>query len=351
MKNIWKIFVIVLIAALLAACAPAAKPEAAASGVTQVGKIGGSDRADQDYVWISQYSSLPLFVERVYPALDAFARDYGVTVRKAGPTTVDLAAFIATVEQECAGKPAGVIVVGGWDPALTEPVNKCIDAKVPLVVTDGDLPQSKRLSYVGTDWYNLGVVMAKFQMSEHEKRGLKSGEIAILSPIQAENMQAARKGFKDTVAGSGYEVVSEEDNESSAEVSAQKVKAILAANPNLSGVVGLDSESGPGIIAALDEAGKTGKLVVTTNEGGREYLNNLIEDKIQLVVMEKYDVMDYTALFMLYSWHNNAIKPGGLDPWVSNWMPNKIDSGLLQITKDNAADVMKAMEEAEKASK
>jgi hypothetical protein len=99
------------------------------------------------------------------------------------------------------------------------------------------------------------------------------------------------------------------------------------------------------------DAGKTGKLVVTTNEGGREYLNNLIEDKIQLVVMEKYDVMDYTALFMLYSWHNNAIKPGGLDPWVSNWMPNKIDSGLLQITKDNAADVMKAMEEAEKASK
>ena len=55
------------------------------AGATQVGIIGGSDRADQEYVWISQFSSLPLFVERVYPALDAFAADFGVKVRRAGP--------------------------------------------------------------------------------------------------------------------------------------------------------------------------------------------------------------------------------------------------------------------------
>ncbi len=95
------------------------------------GLIGSPDRTDQEYVWISQFSTLPLFVERVYPGLEAFIRDFGVTVRVAGPTTVDLAAYIATVEQECARGPAGVIVVGGWDPALTEPVNKCIEHASP----------------------------------------------------------------------------------------------------------------------------------------------------------------------------------------------------------------------------
>ena len=63
-------------------------------------------------------------------------------MRIAGPTSVDLASFITTVDTECTKNPAGVIVVGGWDDALASEVDKCIDKKVPTVVTDGDLPMS-----------------------------------------------------------------------------------------------------------------------------------------------------------------------------------------------------------------
>ena len=319
-------------------------------GITHVGNIGGSDRAKQEYVWISQYSSLPLFVERVYPALDRFAADYGVIVRKAGPTTVDLAAYIATVEQEAARKPAGIIVVGGWDPAMTESVNKAIAMKVPVVVTDGDLANSDRLCYVGTDWYNLGVKMAEFQIAEHQRRGLTTGKIAVLSPIQNENMQASRQGIKDTLAGTGIEVVAEEDNDSQADIAAQKVSALLKSYRDLTGLIGLDSESGPGIIAALDEAGMSGKLIVTCNEAGKEFLNNIKDGKISMITMERYDVMDYVALQLLYDWNNNAVPMAGMDPWTNNWMPNKIDSGLLLITKDNVDATINWMTESEKLS-
>jgi ribose transport system substrate-binding protein len=350
-KQLWKIVTfIILISMILAGCKPATTAETPAAGTSQismVGKIGGSDRAKQEYVWISNFSSLPLFVERVYPALDAFARDFGVVVRKAGPTTDDLAAYIATVETECARKPAGVIVVGGWDQSLQEPVNKCIAAKVPVVVTDGDLPNSNRLSYVGTNWYNLGVTMAKFQLDEHKARGLTTGKVAIISPIQMENMQEARQGIKDTFQGTGIQVVAEEDNESNASVAAQKMAAILAANPDLTGVFGLDSESPPGIIAALDEAGKGGKLIVTVNEAGLDFFQNIKNGKAQLISIEKYDVMEYMALSMLYMWNNNSISPVGLTGWQSNWMPHTIDSGLILVTKDNVDDVIKYYQEAE----
>ena len=343
---------VLILALLLAACGGATPaPQQAGGEVAHVGKIGGSDRADQEYVWISQFSTLPLFVERVYPGLDAFARDFGVTVRKAGPTTVDLAAYIATVEQECARGPAGIIVVGGWDPALTEPVNKCIDMKVPVVVTDGDLFQSKRLSYAGTDWYLLGVRMAEAQIAEHQKRGLTSGKIGVISPIQNENMQRSRQAIRDTLAGTGIEVVAEEDNDSQADIAAQKTAALLAAYPDLTGMVGLDSEAGPGIITALDEAGKSGQLVVTVNEAGREFLSNLKEGKAVLITMENYDIMNYLALFLLYTWHNDAIRTAGLDPWLSNWMPRSIDSGLVLVTADNVDSVIKYMEEAENKAK
>jgi ribose transport system substrate-binding protein len=345
---LWKLASVVMIAAMLmTGCAPKAAAPAAGAAGGPTGKIGSADRAKQDYVWISNFSSLPLFVERVYPALDAFGRDFGVTVRKAGPTQDDLASFIATVETECARHPSGVIVVGGWDQSLQEPVNKCIDLKVPVVVTDGDLPNSKRLSYVGTNWYNLGVTMAKFQIEEHKARGWATGKVAIFSPIQAENMQEATQGIKDTFKGTGIQVVAEEDNESNASIAAQKTAAVLAANKDLTGLVGLDSESPPGMVTALDEAGKGGKLIVTVNEAGLDFYNNVKNGKVQLITVEKYDVMEYMALSMLYMWNNDAIRPVGLSGWQSNWMPHTIDSGLVLVTKDNVDDIIKYYSEAE----
>ena len=69
--------------------------------------IGDPSRADQEYVWISNASNLPLFVERVYPGLEAAQKALNVKVRIAGPTSVDLAAFITTVDAECTKNPAG----------------------------------------------------------------------------------------------------------------------------------------------------------------------------------------------------------------------------------------------------
>ena len=329
-------FLVLMVAMVLVGCSNKA-PEVS----TTEGVIGSDSRASQEYVWISNFSSLPLFVERVYPALDAFSQDFNVVVRKAGPTTDDLAAYITTVETECARKPAGIIVVGGWDQSLQEPVNKCLEMKVPVVVTDGDLPNSNRLSYVGTNWYNLGVSMAEFQIKEHEKRGWTTGKVAILSPINFQNMQEAREGIKDTLAGTNIEIVAIEDNESNAGIAAQKMAAILTANPDLTGVFGLDSESPPGIVTALDEAGKSGELIVTVNEAGLDFFNNIKEGKVQLISIEKYDVMNYMALSMLYMWNNDAIRPAGLDPWTNNWMPDKIDSGLIFVTEDNVDQVIK----------
>jgi hypothetical protein len=54
---------------------------------------------------------------------------------------------------------------------------------------------------------------------------------------------------------------------------------------------------------------------------------------------------------MLYMWNNDAIRPAGLDPWKSNWMPNKIDSGLILVTKDNVDEIIKYYTEAAKKQK
>ncbi len=87
--------------------------------------------------------------------------------------------------------------------------------------------------------------------------------------------------------------------------------------------------------------------MLTVNEAGREFLQNIVDGKVQMITMENYDIMNYLAMFMLYTWNNDAIRTAGLDPWVSNWMPKSVDSGLVLVDENNVNDVMQYMLEAE----
>jgi ABC-type sugar transport system substrate-binding protein len=187
--------------------------------------------------------------------MEKIANELGVRVVVAGPTDFDLPGFIAAVDQVCAQKPDGGSVVGGWDPSLTEPVKRCIEAGVPTVVDDGDLPNSGRLACIGTNWTQVGVAQAK-KMMEVLPDG---GQLAMMSIINAGNMREAAAGFQayfEANGGGKYEIVANKDDGGDAQKAAQVTAALLAAYPDLKGIAGFDSESGAGIVTALREAGK-----------------------------------------------------------------------------------------------
>jgi len=306
--------------------------------------IGDASRSDQEYVWISNASNLPLFVERVYPGLEAARKALNVKVRISGPTSVDLAAFIATVDAECTANPAGVIIVGGWDDALASEVDKCIDKKVATVVTDGDLPMSKRLTYLGTNWYNLGYQHGQYQCRYHAEAGLKAGEIGTISFLAASNFIAARQGLRDALAKEcpDVKVVADEESGTNVEQVAANTAAIIQGHPNLTGMVGFDSEAGPGIVRAVTEAGKSGQIIVTSNEAGRDFMNSIKDGTVKMINMEKYETMDFFAVLYLYTFHNDIIRNLGMDQWLQNPLPAVGDSGLIFVTKENVDTILAA---------
>lgn len=316
---------------------------ACGESTTSAAPSGGGQAVDpnEEYVWISQNSTLPLFVARDHPTLMQAGTDLGVKVRIAGPTTIDLAAFISTIEQECAAKPAGVIVVG-WDPSLGAAVDKCIDAKVPTVTDDADLPASKRLSFIGTDWYQIGVQQALVQLSDLEARGKTTGKVATLSIINADNMKAARQGLIDTLEGTGIEIVVHEDDGGASDQAASKTAALLAAYPDLTGFAGFDSESGAGIVRALDEAGKTGQFTVTAMEQSPEFFQTVKDGKVTGIVIQKRELFTYYAVKMLFDFNHNAFTIAGLDKWGTSTIPRYLDTGLVVVTKDNVDAVLAA---------
>ncbi len=309
----------------------------------QESAYGPSD-AKETYYWISNKANLPLFVQYDYVGMKKIAEELGVRVIVAGPTDFDLPGFIAAVDQVCAQKPSGVSVVGGWDPSLTEPVKRCLEQGVPTVVDDGDLPDSGRLAYIGTNWTQVGVAQAR-KMMEMLPDG---GQVAMMSIINAGNMREAVAGFKAYVEANGggkYEIVANEDDQGDAQEAARVTAALLAAHPDIKGIAGFDSESGAGIVTALREAGKNpGDIKVTAMEQTPDFFKTAKDGWVDGIVVQNRELFIYYAVKMLHDYNTNGLKSAGLDSASGGRpIPDSLDTGVLLVTKDNVDGVLGAL--------
>jgi ribose transport system substrate-binding protein len=314
----------------------------AGQALAQESEFGPAD-ATETYYWVSNKANLPLFVQYDYVGMKKIAEELGVKVRVAGPTDFDIPGFIAAVEQVCAQNPAGVSVVGGWDPSLTEAVNKCVEMGVPTVVDDGDLPDSKRLAYIGTNWTRIGEAQAK-KMMEKLPDG---GKLAMMSIINANNMREAVAGFTAYVEANGggkYEIVANEDDNGDSSIAAQKTSAILAAHPDVAGFAGFDSESGAGIVRALQEAGKQpGEVRVTAMEQTPDFFKMVQEGWVDGIVVQNRELFIYYAVKLLHDFRHNGLRTSGLAGWDGVPIPPIVDTGVLLVTTDNADKVLAAL--------
>lgn len=310
----------------------------------QESAYGPADAA-YTYYWISNKANLPLFVQYDYVGMKRIAEELGVRVIVAGPTDFDVPGFIAAVDQVCAQKPSGVSVVGGWDPSLTESVKKCIEQGVPTVVDDGDLPDSGRLAYIGTNWTQVGVAQAK-KMMEVLPNG---GKLGLMSIINAGNMREAVAGFTAYIAANGggkYEIVANEDDGGDAQKAAQVTAAIIAANPDIAGLAGFDSESGAGIVTALREAGKApGDVKVTAMEQTPDFFKTAKEGWVDGIVVQNRELFIYYAVKLLHDYNTNTLRSAGLSAANGGRpIPDTVDTGVLLVTPANVDKVLAALD-------
>ncbi|MBA3325495.1 MAG: substrate-binding domain-containing protein [Rhodobacteraceae bacterium] len=304
----------------------------------------GPEGAEYTYYWISNKANLPLFVQYDYVGMKRIAEELGVRVIVAGPTDFDVPGFIAAVDQVCAQKPSGVSVVGGWDPSLTEPVKRCIEQGVPTVVDDGDLPDSGRLAYIGTNWTQVGAAQARTMMDVLPD----GGKLAMMSIINAGNMREAVAGFTAYIEANGegkYEIVANEDDKGDAQEAARVTAGILAAHPDVAGIAGFDSESGAGIVTALREAGKNpGDIKVTAMEQTPDFFTTAQDGWVDGIIVQNRELFIYYAVKMLHDYNMNGLKTAGLDATAGGRpIPDTLDTGVLVVNKDNVEQVVSAL--------
>jgi len=265
-----------------------------------------------------------------------------VTYEVVGPSENDILKEVEAMESAISKKPDGFMVIC-WDPNMLQaPIDKAVDAGIPVVTIDADSPQSKRLCYVGTDWYTLGKELGEALMEEIGGKG----KVAIMGLVGADNMETAFQAFYDVAENyPDVEVVAKEHDNGEVETSAKIAAALMAKYPDLAGFAGFDAGSAPGIATAIKEAGKSGEVKLVGNDMNTAQLQALGEGTEQFIIGQKREFFGYWGVMTLFMHLKTSIKFTSDDAKIGAVnIPPRIVTGFHYATPDSVDLFMEAFE-------
>lgn len=168
------------------------------------------------------------------------------------------------IVQNLVNQGVGAVAVSVLDASSIAPVVEAAKAKgVKLFTSDSDAPKSGRAVYVAqaTD-EGLGFAI----VDEMVKRVGPDAKIGIVSGEATASNLNAWIGFMQQRAKAKYPkltLLAPQFAGGTAERAAQIASDLMAANPDLKGIIGVASTTCPGVAQAIETAGKIGKVIGT----------------------------------------------------------------------------------------
>ena len=141
---------------------------------------------------VTTFVNFPMYVNHDQATFLRWGKKMGVKTTVLGPTEWDVVAQIGVIEQVIPSKPTGLLI-NGTDPAIASAIDKAVEAGIPTVVYDSEIPNSKRHAFLGTDWYEIGRLQGEAMV---ELLGGK-GKIAYLGLVGQNNMENGFRGLLD----------------------------------------------------------------------------------------------------------------------------------------------------------
>jgi ABC-type sugar transport system substrate-binding protein len=250
MKKTKAVLAAVLAAAMVMSFAPAVHAE---------------EESDITILFMPKLTNIPYF-QSTNEGAQACAEDLGITVIYDGPTTADAAAQVTMLENYIA-QGVDAIVVGPNDPeAMTSVLKKAKDAGI--LVLDWDTQADPEV----TDGSVYNVIDKDF--GEHlvdklvEYMGTEEGDIAMITGgLSAANLNAWIDAGNAYMAEKypGLNVVTLEPSNESQDEAYQDTKDVMTAYPDVIGILGYSSPTGPGCGKAIADMGLQDQVAVVAN--------------------------------------------------------------------------------------
>ena len=285
----------------------------------------------EEYVWISKVTHHPVFTDCAHPILLRLADHYNVTVTIAGSEDTATEPYVKAVHDAIQRQVAGMMVVGWGNGEIVPAIDAAVNRGIPVVCVDCDIPGSRRLAYIGTDWFRMGSKMADqlADLVDHK------GKILVLGMVDLENMKAGFRGFQKQISNYPHiDLIGPVDDlDAGSGLAESIVQTYLRDHSDLIGIVGFDGNSGPGAARALEELGMTDQVKLICVDADTPHRRYLRTGVIDAAFCQKRETFTYLAFQLIYD-YNHGSSVTGFTPGVIN-IPGDIDTGFMVVTREN----------------
>ena len=237
-----------------------------------------------------------LFFVTIHKGVDQAAAEFGVDILWNGPNEeTDHGRQIQIVDSLVAQHVDAMAISATDENALAAPVQRAIDAGIPVTIFDSGVKVENYVSFVATGNFEAGCTAAR------RLAGLikGKGKIAIVAHKPGGASTVLREqGFEETMAKEFPQItIAAKQFGMSDRAKARAIaENILTANPNLDGVFASSEASSLGAIQAIRTRNLSGKVKLITFDTSESHVEALREGTIDLMLVQDTVRIGYEAV-------------------------------------------------------
>lgn len=291
----------VLLGMIISACVgqPAATTanEPAASAPAESEAPAGQDMRDLRFVVVSHGQAADPFWSVVKNGVDAAASDMRVEVEYQAPGTFDMVAMAQLIDAAVASNPDGLVVSIPDPDALGDSIRAAIDAGIPVISMNSGSDVAKELgilNHVGQTEYEAG-----FGGGERMAAAGATTALCVNQEVGNVALDLRCQGFTDAMAAAGGTVEILAVDLADPIDAQQRIAAGLAANPDVDSILTLGPTGAAPALAALEENGQLGEILLATFDLGPEVLEAVRDGDMLFAIDQQQYLQGYLPIVML----------------------------------------------------
>jgi len=287
---------------------------------------------NERYVFVATNINLPYWQEAQAGFLDA-ARALGVKGELLGPTgyqpNAEMLMFREIVEQH----PAGICLSAARPEIFQAEIDKAVSQGIPVICVDADVPDSKRVLYIGTDNFKAG----KESLKQMAALVPGIGSIAVITIPGQRNLDDRVAGVVDALKNfPAIKLTKILDDKGDARSAFDQVSELIQKKGKVDGIICLEATGGSGAAEAVHRFNMEGKMLIVAFDNDPETLDWIDRGVITATITQKPYVMSYYGLKFLDDLHHNAVHQ--FKDWrtaLAAPMPTFVDTGTVSVDKSN----------------
>jgi len=253
---------------------------------------------------------------------EAAAKEFGAEIDWQGPAKETQVAKQISIVEDMVSSGVDAIVMAACDEnALVRPVQKAMDAGIPVVTIDSGISSDIAVSFVATDNVEGGKTAAR----ELARLIGEEGEVGLIPFVPgAATSEQREDGFLEGLKQfPNVKLVQTSYSQSDVAKGMSVTEDMMAGTPDLKGIFAANEPGAIGSAQALKASGKAGKIKLVAFDASNEEIAALKEGSIQALIVQNPYQMGYQGV------------KAAVDHLAGKPVEKRIDTGVTVVTMEN----------------